>query len=52
MLLLEFFWTYYNDLVIGLLRGLGKRLKVATEAKQLASKDDEGNSSTFHVSWS
>ncbi|MCH2136416.1 MAG: heme NO-binding domain-containing protein [Phycisphaerales bacterium] len=41
-----------HDLVIGLLGGLRNRFKVAAEAKQLASKDDEGNSSTFHVSWS
>ena len=39
-----------DDLLIGLLRGLGKRFKVAVDVKQLASKDDGADSSKFHVS--
>jgi len=41
-----------DDLVIGLLRGLGKRFEVAVEVQQLAAKDDGADSSTFHVRWS
>jgi hypothetical protein len=41
-----------DDLVIGLLRGLGKRFEITVEVQQLTFKDDGGDSSTFHVSWS
>ena len=39
-----------DDLLIGLLRGLGKCFKVAVDVKQLTSKDDGADSSAFHVS--
>ena len=41
---------FLDDLVIGLLRGLGKRFEVAVEVQQLTAKDDGAEPSTFHVS--
>jgi hypothetical protein len=40
-----------DDLVIGLLRGLGRRFDLSVEIRQLSSKEGEGDSSAFHVSW-
>jgi hypothetical protein len=41
-----------DDLVIGLLRGLGRRFKVDVKIEQVSSKEDTGLESVFHVNWS
>lgn len=40
-----------DDLVIGLLRGLGRRFGVEVHIKQIASKGDGSDHSIFHVQW-
>jgi len=40
-----------DDLVIGLIRGLGKRLGNDVDIKQTAAKGDGAAESVFHVSW-
>ncbi|MDP7069955.1 MAG: heme NO-binding domain-containing protein [Phycisphaerales bacterium] len=40
-----------DDLVIGLLRGLGKRFGVSVEIEQMAAKGRESHHSVFHVQW-
>jgi hypothetical protein len=41
-----------DDLVIGLLHGLGKRFKVDVKVEAVSSKCDTGLESVFHVNWS
>jgi len=41
-----------DDLVIGLLRGLGRRFQVDVKVEQVSSKSDTGLESVFHVIWS
>ena len=41
-----------DDLVIGLLNGLGKRFKVDVKTEVVSSKCDTGMESVFHVAWS
>lgn len=41
-----------DDLVIGLIRGLGSRFEVDVQVRQLQRKEDGLDSSAFHVSWS
>ena len=41
-----------DDLVIGLLRGLGTRFQVEVNVQQVSSKSDTGAASVFYVTWS
>ena len=41
-----------EDLVIGLLHGLGTRFQVEVKVQQVSSKNDTESGSVFHVTWS